>query len=115
VEEFVRHRRGKDAITGGPRWCGATHDKWDNSFLETLYGHEWELTRARLGPTVSSLRRDAVIPDPFGGPGRKPTMLVTDVALRESPIYADITRRWLDHPEERPEEFAKAWYKLLPP
>jgi catalase-peroxidase len=106
---------GKDAITGGPEvvWT-ATPTKWDNSFLETLYGHEWELTKSPAGAYQFVAKdADAVIPDPFGGPGRKPTMLVTDVALRESPIYADITRRWLDHPEELSEEFAKAWYKLL--
>jgi catalase-peroxidase len=106
---------GKDAITGGPEvvWT-PTPTKWDNSFLETLYAHEWELTKSPAGAYQFVAKdADAVIPDPFGGPGRKPTMLVTDVALRESPIYADITRRWLDHPEEIAEEFAKAWYKLL--
>jgi catalase-peroxidase len=106
---------GKDAITGGPEvvWT-PTPTKWDNSFLETLYGHEWELTKSPAGAFQFVAKdADAVIPDPFGGPGRKPTMLVTDVSLRESPIYADITRRWLDHPEELAEEFAKAWYKLL--
>jgi catalase-peroxidase len=40
-------------------------------------------------------------------------MLVTDISMRVSPIYADITRRWLDHPEELNEAFGKAWYKLL--
>jgi catalase-peroxidase len=40
------------------------------------------------------------IPDPFGGPGRTPTMLVTDITMRVDPIYGEITRRWLDHPEE---------------
>jgi catalase-peroxidase len=106
---------GKDAITGGPEvvWT-STPTKWDNSFLETLYAHEWELTKSPAGAYQFVAKdADAVIPDPFGGPARKPTMLVTDVALRESPIYADITRRWLDHPEELAEEFAKAWYKLL--
>jgi catalase-peroxidase len=106
---------GKDAITGGPEvvWT-PTPTKWDNSFLETLYAHEWELTKSPAGAYQFVAKdADAVIPDPFGGPGRKPTMLVTDVALRESPIYADITRHWLDHPEEIAEEFAKAWYKLL--
>ena len=39
-------------------------------------------------------------------------MLVTDVAMREDPVYGPITRRWLDHPEELADEFAKAWYKL---
>jgi catalase-peroxidase len=40
-------------------------------------------------------------------------MLVTDVALREDPIYRRITSRWLEHPEELSQAFAKAWYKLL--
>jgi catalase-peroxidase len=40
-------------------------------------------------------------------------MLTTDLSLRLDPAYEKITRRWLDHPEEFAEEFAKAWYKLL--
>jgi catalase-peroxidase len=40
-------------------------------------------------------------------------MLVTDISMRMDPIYGEITRRWLDHPEELNEAFAKAWYKLL--
>ena len=40
-------------------------------------------------------------------------MLVTDVSMRVDPIYGQITRRWLDHPEEMNAAFAKAWYKLL--
>jgi catalase-peroxidase len=40
-------------------------------------------------------------------------MLVTDISLREDPIYREITKRWLDHPEELSVAFAKAWYKLL--
>jgi catalase-peroxidase len=40
-------------------------------------------------------------------------MLVTDVSMRVDPIYGQITRRWLDHPEEMNEAFAKAWYKLM--
>ena len=40
-------------------------------------------------------------------------MLTTDLSLRVDPSYGQITRRWLDHPEELAEEFAKAWYKLL--
>jgi catalase-peroxidase len=55
----------------------------------------------------------ATIPGPTpDSPMRKPTMLVTDVTMRMDPIYGEITRRWLDHPEELAEEFAKAWFKL---
>ena len=108
---------GKDAITGGPEvvWT-PTPTKWDNSFLETLYGHEWELTKSPAG-AWQFVAKDGTgagtVPDPFDGPGRAPTMLVTDVSLRVDPIYGQITRRWLDHPEELADEFTKAWYKLL--
>ncbi|MCV7195253.1 catalase/peroxidase HPI [Mycobacterium angelicum] len=108
---------GKDAITSGLEvvWT-PTPTKWDNTFLETLYGYEWELTKSPGGAWQFTAKDGAgagTIPDPFGGPGRAPTMLVTDISLREDAIYGPITRRWLDHPEELTEAFAKAWYKLL--
>jgi len=104
-----------DSITSGLEvvWT-PTPTQWSNSFLEILYGNEWELTKSPAGAWQFEAKdAEATIPDPFGGPPRKPTMLVTDVSMRVSPIYADITRRWLDHPEELNEAFAKAWYKLL--
>jgi catalase-peroxidase len=108
---------GKDAITSGLEvvWT-PTPTKWDNSFLETLYGYEWELTKSP-GDAWQFTAKDGAgagtIPDPFGGAGRAPTMLVTDISLREDPIYRRLTERWLKHPEELTEAFAKAWYKLL--
>jgi catalase-peroxidase len=106
---------GADAVVSGLEvvWT-PTPTKWDNSFLETLYGNEWELTKSPAGAYQFEAKGDAAtIPDPFGGPNRKPTMLVTDISMRVDPIYGKITRRWLDHPEELDEAFAKAWYKLL--
>jgi catalase-peroxidase len=108
---------GKDAITSGLEvvWT-PTPTKWDNTFLETLYGFEWELVKSPGGAWQFTAKDGAgagTIPDPFGGPGRAPTMLVTDVALREDPIYREITQRWLKNPEQLSEAFAKAWYKLL--
>ena len=104
-----------DSITSGLEvvWT-PTPTQWSNSYLEILYGNEWELVKSPAGAWQFEAKdAEATIPDPFGGPPRKPTMLVTDVSMRVSPIYADITRRWLDHPEELNEAFAKAWYKLL--
>lgn len=104
-----------DTITSGLEvvWT-TTPTKWSNSYLEILYGHEWELTKSP-GDAWQFEAKDAeaIIPDPFGGPPRKPTMLVTDISMRVDPIYGPITRRWLEHPEELNEAFAKAWYKLL--
>ncbi|ORC28856.1 catalase/peroxidase HPI [Rhodococcus qingshengii] len=109
---------GKDAITSGLEvvWT-PTPTKWDNTFLEILYGYNWELTKSPAGAWQWIPKDGAgagTIPDPFdSSAGRTPTMLTTDLSLRLDPTYEKITRRWLDHPEEFAEEFAKAWYKLL--
>ncbi|BBX73376.1 catalase/peroxidase HPI [Mycobacterium shinjukuense] len=109
---------GKDAITSGLEvvWTN-TPTKWDNSFLEILYGYEWELSKSPAGAYQYVAKGGAgagTIPDPFD-PSKKraPTMLTTDLSLRVDPIYERITRRWLEHPEELADEFAKAWYKLI--
>ncbi|WP_066906433.1 catalase/peroxidase HPI [Millisia brevis] len=109
---------GKDAITSGLEvvWT-PTPTTWDNSFLEILYGYEWELTKSPAGANQWQPKDGAgadVIPDPFDSSKRRPpTMLTTDLSMRVDPIYEQITRRWLDHPEELSLEFAKAWYKLI--
>jgi catalase-peroxidase len=109
---------GKDAITSGIEvvWTN-TPTKWDNSFLEILYGYEWELTKSPAGAWQYTAKDGAgagTIPDPFdSSKKRAPTMLTTDLSMRVDPIYERITRRWLDHPEELADEFAKAWYKLI--
>ncbi|MEV0296370.1 catalase/peroxidase HPI [Nocardia sp. NPDC050710] len=108
---------GKDAITSGLEgtWT-PTPTQWDNSFLETLYGYEWEKTKSPAGAWQ-------YIPKDGAGAGtvadahdpsktHTPVMLTTDLSLRVDPVYEQITRRWLDHPEELADEFAKAWYKL---
>ncbi|PZU01676.1 MAG: catalase/peroxidase HPI [Gordonia sp. (in: high G+C Gram-positive bacteria)] len=109
--------KAEDTVTSGLEvvWT-STPTQWGNGFLQNLYGFEWELTKSPAGAWQFVAKDGAgagTIPDPFDGPGRAPTMLVTDVALREDPIYGEITRRWLDHPEQLAEAFAKAWYKLL--
>ncbi|WP_194819704.1 catalase/peroxidase HPI [Nocardia sp. XZ_19_385] len=105
---------GKDAITSGLEvtWT-PTPTQWDNTFLEVLYGNEWELTKSPAGAHQWVAKNaEAIIPDAFDGPKKLPTMLTTDLSMRVDPSYEQITRRWLDHPEELSEAFAKAWYKL---
>ncbi|MGW4531846.1 catalase/peroxidase HPI [Nocardia sp. NPDC004340] len=106
---------GKDAITSGIEvtWT-PTPTKWDNTFLETLYGYEWELSASPAGANQWVAKNaEAIIPDAFDGPAKLPTMLTTDLSLRIDPVYEQITRRWLEHPEELADAFAKAWYKLI--
>ncbi len=106
---------GKDAITSGLEvtWT-PTPTRWDNSFLETLYGYEWELTKSPAGAHQWVAKNaEAIVPDAFDASKKHlPTMLTTDLSMRMDPIYERITRRWLEHPQELADEFAKAWYKL---
>jgi len=106
---------GDDVTTSGLEvvWT-PTPTQWDNSFLETLLGYEWELTKSPAGAWQWQAKNaEPVIPDPFGSGKRLPTMLTTDIALREDPIYAPIAKRFLEHPEELADAFARAWYKLI--
>jgi len=108
---------GPDALTSGLEviWTH-TPTKWDNSYLEILYGNEWELTRSPAGAHQWKPKNDGwanSVPEPFGTGKTHPSMLTTDLALRFDPIYEKITRRWLDHPEELADAFARAWFKLI--
>jgi len=108
---------GNDTVSSGLEvtWTH-TPTKWDNSFLEILYGNEWELTKSPAGANQWKPKNDGwanSVPMAQGDGKTHPSMLTTDLSMRLDPIYGKITRRWLDHPEELAEEFAKAWFKLL--
>ncbi|MGI8880437.1 MAG: catalase/peroxidase HPI [Jatrophihabitans sp.] len=109
--------KGADAITSGIEvtWT-ATPTQWDNSFYDTLFGHEWELTKSPAGANQWQPKDGAganTVPDPDGTPGKRPpTMLTTDLALRVDPVYEQISRRFHENPAEFADAFARAWYKL---
>jgi catalase-peroxidase len=106
---------GRDAITGGPEvtWS-QTPTKWSNHFLENLFGNEWELTKSPAGAYQWQAKGGAAtIPDAFDPSKRHvPTMLVTDLSLRSDPAYEKISRRFLEHPDQFADAFARAWFKL---
>ena len=108
---------GPDAITSGLEviWTN-TPTKWDNSFLEILYGNEWELFKSPAGANQWRPKDGAgegTVPKAFGDEKTHPSMLTTDLSMRFDPAYEKITRRWLEHPEELADAFARAWYKLI--
>ena len=114
------HGKGKaeDAITSGLEGAWTpTPITWDNSFWETLFGHEWELGESPAGAKQWKPKDGAAadaVPAPHDPSVRHaPMMATTDLALREDPEYAKISRHFSEHPDEFAEAFAKAWYKLL--
>ena len=110
--------KGGDAITSGIEvtWT-PTPVTWDNSFLETLFGYEWELTKSPAGAHQWKPKDGAgagTVPDAHdASKSHVPTMLTTDLSLRMDPIYEPISRRFLEHPDEFADAFARAWYKLV--
>jgi catalase-peroxidase len=110
-----RSGKGPDTITSGLEvtWS-QTPTKWSNYFLENLFKYEWELTKSPAG-AWQWVAKDApeIIPDAFD-PNKKhrPTMLTTDLSLRFDPVYEKIARRFLEHPDQFADAFAKAWFKL---
>ncbi len=110
-----RTGKGGDTITSGIEvtWS-QTPTKWSNYFLENLFKYEWELTKSPAGAHQWVAKgADAVIPDAHD-PSKKhrPTMLTTDLSLRFDPAYEKISRRFMEHPDEFADAFARAWFKL---
>ncbi|WP_045767269.1 catalase/peroxidase HPI [Xanthomonas albilineans] len=110
-----RSGKGPDTITSGLEvtWT-TTPTQWNHDFLELLFKYEWELSKSPAGAHQWVAKNaDAVIPDAYD-PSKKhlPTMLTTDLALRADPAYEAIARRFLAHPEQLADAFARAWFKL---
>jgi catalase-peroxidase len=106
---------GPDAIGSGLEviWT-TTPTRWSIDFLHHLFGYEWELTQSPAGAHQWVAKGgDAPIPDPFDpAKRRRPTMLTTDLSLRVDPIYEKICRRFMEHPDQFADAFARAWFKL---
>jgi catalase-peroxidase len=109
--------RGDDTITSGLEGAWTpTPTTWDNSFFETLFRYEWELTKSPAGawqwePTDPDAK--TAVPDPHDpSTTHPPVMLTTDLALRLDPTYGPISQRFLEQPDEFADAFARAWFKL---
>lgn len=109
--------KGGDTITSGLEGAWTpTPTQWDNSFFDTLFAHDWELTKSPAGAhqwiPAGGAAAD-IVPDAHDASKRHaPVMLTSDLALREDPIYASISKRFHENPEQFAEAFAKAWFKL---
>lgn len=109
--------KGPHTITSGLEvtWT-TTPTKWSNNFFENLFGYEWELTKSPAGAhqwRPKNSQGAGTIPDAYDSSLRHaPSMLTTDLSLRFDPAYEKISRRFLEHPEQFADAFARAWFKL---
>ena len=106
-----------DAITSGIEgaWT-STPTTWDNSYFDTLFGYEWELTKSPAGAWQWKPANGAgsdTVPDAHDPDKRHAPMMTTaDMAMRMDPIYESISRRFHENPDEFADAFARAWFKL---
>ena len=108
---------GDDTITSGLEGAWTpTPITWDNSYFDTLFGYEWELTKSPAGAWQWTPKDGAgadAVPDAHDASKRvAPMMLTTDLSLRVDPIYEPISRRFHENPAEFADAFARAWFKL---
>ena len=109
--------KGGDTITSGLEvtWT-TTPTQWSNDYFEHLFGFEWELHESPAGAKQWIAKGGAgagTIPHAHDA-SRKlaPTMLTTDLSMRLDPEYEKISRRFLEHPDQFADAFARAWFKL---
>ena len=109
--------KGGDQIGSGLEggWT-PTPTQWDNSYLDMLFGNEWELTKSPAGawqwtPKETTDNNMAPAAD---DPSKRVPIIMTDadMAMRMDPIYEPIARHFHEHPEELADAFARAWFKL---
>ena len=109
--------KGADAITSGLEvtWT-TTPAKWSNDYFKHLFGYEWELTKSPAGAHQWKPKGGAgagTVPS-ANDPAKRiaPSMLTTDLSLRLDPVYERISRRFMEHPDQFADAFARAWFKL---
>ena len=108
---------GVDAITSGIEGAWTpTPTQWDNTYFETLFKYDWELTKSPAGAWQWRPKGGAgadTVPDAHDASRRHAPMMTTaDMAMKMDPTYEPISRRYLENPDEFAEAFAKAWFKL---
>ncbi len=109
--------KGGDTITSGLEGAWTpTPIAWDNSYFDTLFGYEWELTQSPAGAQQWAPKDGGgsdTVPDAHDpNKTHAPMMATTDIALIKDPAYLAISKRFHENPTEFADVFARAWYKL---
>ncbi len=109
--------KGDDTITSGIEGAWTPNPtKWDNGYLDMLFGYEWKLVKSPAGAwqwVAQDVAEKDMVPDAHD-PSKKhaPMMTTADMSMRMDPIYEPIARHFHEHPEELADAFARAWFKL---
>ncbi|MDQ1353373.1 MAG: catalase-peroxidase, partial [Acidobacteriota bacterium] len=109
--------KGGDTIGSGIEGAWKPNPiKWDMGYLKVLFKYEWELVKSPAGAhqwlAKDVADEDMVVDAHDPSKKHRPMMTTADLSLRFDPIYEPIARRYLQHPEEFADAFARAWFKL---
>ncbi|MFT5138885.1 MAG: catalase-peroxidase [Lysobacterales bacterium] len=109
--------KGVHTITSGVEGAWTANPiQWDNGYFDVLFAYDWELTKSPAGAHQWVPKDNAaadVVPDAHDSSKKHAPMMTTaDLALKMDPIYANISKRFHENPDEFADAFARAWFKL---
>ncbi|MGY6551188.1 MAG: catalase/peroxidase HPI [Erythrobacter sp.] len=112
-EEIARGNITTSGIEGA--WSN-NPTSWSHDYFRLLFKYDYELVKSPAGAyqwTPINPDPEDMAPDARDPNKRVPTIMTTaDMALKLDPDYAKISRRFLEHPEQLDDAFARAWFKL---
>ena len=109
--------KGGDTISSGLEGAWTPDPvTWDTGYFDTMFKYDWKMAQTPAGATLwipTDESAHDLVPDAHDSSKKHaPVMFTSDLALKEDPIYAPISKRFHENPQEFAEEFGKAWYKL---
>ncbi len=109
--------KGRYTVTSGLEGAWTTNPtKWDNGFFEILFKYDWELKKSPAGawqwePKNIEDKDKPVDVEDFSIK-HNPMMTDADMAMKEDPIYREISLKFKNDFEGFSDAFARAWFKL---
>jgi catalase-peroxidase len=109
--------KGRYAVTSGLEGAWTTKPtKWDNGYFEMLFGHEWKNVKSPAGAhqwePVDIKEEDKPVDVEDFSIHHNPMMTDADMAMREDPVYREISLKFKDDFDAFSDAFARAWFKL---
>lgn len=108
---------GPDTITSGLEGAWTSHpDKWNHTYFDILFNHEWELKKSPAGAwqwePINMKEEDKPVDAHNPSVRKNPIMTDADMALKMDPEYRKISEKFRNDPKAFEDAFARAWFKL---
>ena len=113
----TRTGKGEDTVTSGIEGAWTTNPtQWDNGYFKMLFNHDWELCKSPAGAwqwePISIKEEDKPIDASNPSVRKNPIMTDADMAMKQDPIYKEISLRFKEDQEYFSDTFGRAWFKL---